>query len=307
METVPGELTSNAPRDYIPLTDRERAAKAATTGGEPVLDFGVGSTRAESTAYIDYHNVDVVLAQQHPRSSEPAELSFLTMGQVQELLFKLLFTDISLVRDLLFDDRLDEALWRLRRVERNQRVLVATWEPLSTITPREFAAFRDQLGDASGLQSYMYRQLEFVLGHKSARLAEAHSGVTWVYKQVDAALRAPSLYDAAIAFLRAHGADIPDACVHRDYAEPYQPHPAVEHAWAEIYRAPGENHDGYLLAEALSDLSYQYSRWRYTHLLSVERVIGSKPGTGGTHGVRWLAKIADHRFFPELWTARTAV
>ncbi len=46
------------------------------------------------------------------------------------------------------------------------------------------------------------------------------------------------------------------------------------------------------------------SRWRALHLLTVERTIGSKPGTGGSSGVAWLRRVSEHRFFPELWTAR---
>lgn len=304
IKIVAGERTTSGPRAYVPLTDEERAAKASKTGGGPLLDFGVGSARPESTAYIDYHNVDVLLGQQHPRSAESAELTFLTVGQIQELLFKLLFTDLGRTRDLLFADRIGDALRQLRRIERSQRLLVAAWEPVSAISPAEFAGFRDRLGDASGLQSFMYRQLEFVLGRKDPGLAEAHRSVAWVYRQVDAALRAPSVYDAAISLLRSRFDFIPEKCSVRNYAEPYQPHPSVERAWAEVCHSPEAHRELHLLAEALTDLSYQHARWRYTHLLAVERIIGGKPGSGGTSGVAWLAGVAEHRFFPELWTAR---
>ncbi|MFD3657789.1 tryptophan 2,3-dioxygenase family protein [Streptomyces sp. NPDC058620] len=45
--------------------------------------------------------------------------------------------------------------------------------------------------------------------------------------------------------------------------------------------------------------------WRATHVLAVERMLGNKPGTGGTAGVTWLQQLAHHRFFPELWSARS--
>ncbi|AHH99271.1 tryptophan 2,3-dioxygenase [Kutzneria viridogrisea] len=288
-------------RAYRPLSERERRERAERTGGEPEFDFGAS---AESTPYIDYHHVDVLLSLQHPRTQEPAELSFYICGQVQELLFKLLFTEVNLARDLLFARRLDPALAVLRRTERTLRVLVTTWEPLSTITVSEFHNFRDELGEASGFQSYMYRQLEFALGNKSPRMAEAHRGVDWVYKQVDAALRAPSLYDAALSYLHSQGVELPAGCFTRDPAEPAPHDPAVQAAWARVYREPERHHGPYLLAEALSDLNYQYARWRSTHLLTVERVIGGRPGSGGTDGVGWLRRIAEHRFFPELSAAR---
>jgi tryptophan 2,3-dioxygenase len=295
------------PRAYQPLTEEERRRQAQSTGGEPMLDFTKGRGTANSMPYIDYHSVDALLSLQHPRTDEPAELSFYITGQVQELLFKLLFTEVNRVRDLVFEDRLDDVMWYLRRTERIQRVLTATWEPVSTITPTEFAAFRDELGTASGFQSYGYRQLEFALGNKSPRMAEAYRPVPWVHELVDAALRAPSLYDAALHLLLERGLDIPRECVKRDYAEPYEPRPEVEEAWARVYHGRRERPDLYAFAEALCELNYQYSRWRTTHLLTVERIIGYKPGTGGTAGVTWLRKVAEHRFFPELWAVRSSI
>jgi tryptophan 2,3-dioxygenase len=292
---------------YRRLTEQERRRRVAPTEGDPVLDFTTGRVTEDSTPYIDYHQVDVLLELQHPRTNEPAELSFYITGQVQELLFKLLFTEVNRVRDLLFDDRIEQALWYLRRAERVQRVLTASWEPVSTITPAEFAAFRDELGTASGFQSSMYRQLEFALGNKSPKIAEAYRTVPWVYERIDVSLRAPSLYDAALTTLERHGADIPPACLDRDFAQPYEPHPAVENAWAEIYQSGEPGQQLYRLAEALSELTSQYSRWRSTHLLTVERVIGHRPGTGGTSGIEWLRKTVEHRFFPELWAVRSTI
>jgi tryptophan 2,3-dioxygenase len=292
-------------REYRPLTEEERRRQAKRTAGEPLLDFTVGRVNEGSMPYIDYHHVDVLLGLQHPRTDEPAELSFYIIGQVQELLFKLLFTEANRIRDLLFDDRLDRALGYLRRAERVQRVLTACWEPVSTISPTEFAAFRDELGTASGFQSFMYRQLEFALGNKSPRMAAAYAAVPAIHAQVEAALRAPSLYDAVLALLRRRGLNIPLECVERDFARPYEPHPAVQKAWAGVYDAAGG--DLYVLAEALSELNYQFSRWRMTHLLAVERVLGRKPGTGGTSGVEWLRRVAEYRFFPELWNVRSDI
>ncbi|MEU2656779.1 tryptophan 2,3-dioxygenase family protein [Streptomyces sp. NPDC007325] len=286
------------------MTEEERRAQSAQTNGEPVLDFSVGRVNENSTPYIDYHSVDTLLSLQHPRTDEPAELTFYITGQIQELLFKLLFTEVNRVRDLLFADRLDDALWYLRRIERTQRVLTTCWEPVSTLTPKEFAGFRNELGAASGFQSYMYRQLEFSLGNKVRRMAEAYRAVPWLYEQVTAVLEAPSLYDATLSVLHRRGR-IPEKCVPVAYAEPYQPDVLVEEAWGAIYRSPEEDPQLHALAEALSELNYQYSRWRTTHLLAVERIMGHKPGTGGTLGVEWLRRVAEHRFFPELWSVRT--
>jgi tryptophan 2,3-dioxygenase len=38
--------------------------------------------------------------------------------------------------------------------------------------------------------------------------------------------------------------------------------------------------------------------------VTVERLIGCKPGTGGTSGAGFLRHIVDQKFFPELWDVR---
>jgi tryptophan 2,3-dioxygenase len=55
------------------------------------------------------------------------------------------------------------------------------------------------------------------------------------------------------------------------------------------------------------DAAELFARWRYTHLVTVQRLLGGKPGTGGTEGFPWLNRISEHRFFPELWTVRTTL
>jgi len=81
----------------------------------------------------------------------------------------------------------------------------------------------------------------------------------------------------------------------------------VEAAWRAVYVEPERYPDLFQLAEALTDVSAHYARWRYTHLVTVQRLLGDKAGTGGTHGVSWLRDIAEHRFFPELWSMRSGL
>ena len=45
--------------------------------------------------------------------------------------------------------------------------------------------------------------------------------------------------------------------------------------------------------------------WRHKHVLTVQRVIGMKRGTGGTAGVAYLQSTLAKRAFPELWALRT--
>ena len=44
--------------------------------------------------------------------------------------------------------------------------------------------------------------------------------------------------------------------------------------------------------------------WRHRHAVTVARIIGGKPGTGGSAGVSYLESTLGKRCFPELWTLR---
>lgn len=258
---------------------------------------------------MEYGRVEELLSLQQPRTDAPAEMMFYILGQqVNELMFKLLYVELSRARAQIRADDVPGALWTLRRVASLQRAHLGTWEVLGELTPDEYNAFRDSLGEASGFQSYGYRKLEFILGNKVPAMARPHRRVANVYPEVLEALRSPSLYDEAIRLLKRRGAEIPDEVADRpDFSEPYTPHDAVENAWARVYGEPCcPCRELYLLGEALMDVAFRFSRWRYTHLLTVERLLGTKPGTGGTSsGVGWLRRIAEHRFFPELWSVRT--
>ena len=59
------------------------------------------------------------------------------------------------------------------------------------------------------------------------------------------------------------------------------------------------------LAEALLEHDEYFSLWRSHHIKMVERMVGTKRGTGGSEGVGYLRTTLDKKFFPELWEART--
>jgi tryptophan 2,3-dioxygenase len=81
----------------------------------------------------------------------------------------------------------------------------------------------------------------------------------------------------------------------------------VTDAWRMVYRDAKKHWDLYELAEKLVDLEYRFHLWRFSHMKTVERIIGAKPGTGGTSGVSYLKKALDLTFYPELWAVRTEI
>jgi tryptophan 2,3-dioxygenase len=71
-----------------------------------------------------------------------------------------------------------------------------------------------------------------------------------------------------------------------------------------VYQHAGTSNDLYVLAEALIALDDGMSQYRWRHFTSVARIIGDKPGTGGSSGVGWLRHVTELRYFPELWSVR---
>ncbi|QVQ52022.1 tryptophan 2,3-dioxygenase [Spiractinospora alimapuensis] len=279
----------------MPVTDRQRR------DDDPTLDF------REGTPYARYGGIDTLLSLQHPRTAQPAETGFLITTQVMELLFKLLAHEWTQARDALEDDQVPTALAALRRSSRAQEVLVDSWDLLAALTPGEFAAFRDGLGEASGVQSGTYRELEFLLGNKSAAMLRPHRDSPGTLARLRAVLAEPSLYDASLRLLSRRGVAVPHDHVARDWTQPYESDPGVEAAWATVYAEESPDNDASQLAELLVDTAERVTRWRQRHLLVVRRSLGAKPGTGGSSGVEWLRRNAERDVFPELWSLRNTM
>lgn len=295
-----GVQASALPRAMAMTTDATRADAVQSTGGLPMVDFA-----GTSNPYNDYQSIDLLLSLQHPRSDGYDEMCFFVMGQVKELLFKGLHFELYNARHQIAQDQVANALEILVRARAVATYITDAWNVLSTITPEGFNQFRDHLGTASGQLSFMYRHVEFMLGNKSERLASAFRNMPHVWPAMEEALHAPSLYDEAIRLLARRGHAIDAAALTRDWSKPYAVNASVEQAWLDVYRRPAPDHDLYQLAEALVGVSDQLSQYRWRHFVSVQRIIGHKPGTGGSAGVGWLQHVTEHRFFPELWTIRT--
>lgn len=200
-----------------------------------------------------------------------------------------------------------EAIRMLGRARAIVGYIAKSWDVLNTITVDGFNDFRNTLGHASGQLSFMYRHVEFILGNKNERLAKAHSNIPHVWPKMKEALESPSLYDRIIAVLARRGYAIDAAMLDRDWTKPYEANASVEAAWKKIYGDARTENPLFELAEALIALDDVFSEYRWRHFTSVSRIIGHKPGTGGSAGVGWLRHVTELRFFPELWSLRTAL
>jgi tryptophan 2,3-dioxygenase len=267
-------------------------------------DKAPGATPTDMS-YADYLRLDQVLNAQHPRSPDHNEMLFIVQHQTSELWMKLMLHELRAAIAHVARDELPPAFKMLARVSRIMEQLVHAWDVLATMTPPEYSAIRPYLGASSGFQSWQYRCIEFLLGNKNATHLKVHEGRSELLAQVDAALRAPSLYDEALRLLARRGLPVPPSHIERDWTQPYAASDAVEQAWLVVYRQPQDHWDLYQLGEELTDLEDAFRLWRFRHVTTVERVIGFKRGTGGTAGVSYLRKMLDVVLFPEIWKLRT--
>jgi tryptophan 2,3-dioxygenase len=256
-------------------------------------------------SYARHLQTEQLLSSQVPVSDKPDEMLFIIMHQTMELWLKLVLHEARLVVDALKADDLDRAGKTLDRIATVQRHMIHSWEVLATLTPHDFLTFRGYLRKASGFQSHQYRELEYLLGNKREDLMLVHSDDEKTHARLTAVLRAPSLYDEVLKLLARRGFAIPESHLERDWSQPYEPSDAVESAWLEIYSNVDRYWDLYTLGEKVTALEYYFQEWRFKHMKTVSRVIGHKPGTGGSSGVNYLVKALNLSFFPELWSMRT--
>jgi tryptophan 2,3-dioxygenase len=257
------------------------------------------------TTYGSYLQLDRLLASQEPLSGAHDELLFIVIHQASELWMKLCLHELEGARDQIRRDELEPAFKMLSRVARVQAQMIQSWEVLATMTPADYAKFRDSLGPSSGFQSHQYRLFEFLLGAKNAALIAVHDSDPEAHARLSAALAEPSLYDESLRLLARRGFAVPPERLERDWSQPYEPHEGVEAAWIAVYRDAEAHWDLYELGEKLVDVEYRFQQWRFAHLKTVERIIGFKRGTGGSSGVPYLARALEAAFFPELLTLRT--
>ena len=256
-------------------------------------------------SYARHLQTQQLLTSQVPVSDKPDEMLFIIIHQTMELWIKLMLHEGDIAMQQIRADQLGKAEKTLDRMATVLRHMIHSWEVLATLSPHDFLTFRGFLRKASGFQSHQYRQLEFCLGLKRADLVMIHNDDDQKRLALEAALNAPSLYDELLRLLSRRGFDIPEGHLDRDFSQPYPAHEMVEDAWLEIYTNVDRHWDLYSLAEKVTALEYYFQEWRFKHMKTVSRVIGHKPGTGGSSGVTYLVNALDLQFFPELWAMRT--
>ncbi len=259
----------------------------------------------QGITYAGYLDLDTLLSAQKPRSDQHDEMLFVIIHQTKELWLKQILHEVALAQTLVRAGDLVPAYKSLARVSRIQSVMTQSWDILATMTPADYLRFRGDLGASSGFQSDQFRRLETMLGLKDPRFLRFHAERPEAHAALVEAINAPSLYDDALRQMALAGLPVPQDVLDRDVSQSYEAHSGVEEAWLEVYRNTEQWWPFYQLAEKLVDLDDALLTWRHKHVVTVERIIGRKMGTGGTDGVGYLIDTLKRRCFPELWSLRT--
>ena len=257
--------------------------------------------------YADYLRLDLLLNAQQPVSAHHDELLFIVQHQTSELWLKLMIHELEAVRTAVQNDQLDSSFKMFARIAAIQTQLFEQWGVLETLTPSEYGEFRASLGTASGFQSPQYRAVEFLLGNKDANALRPHEHDAQSHAMLTRLLTQPSIYDEFLRLLARRGAKLPERLIERDWSLPYEASPELIEVFRDIYEAPTKYWDEYEMCEKLVDVEERFQLWRFRHMMTVQRIIGFKRGTGGSSGVGFLRQALDQSFFPELWDVRTVL
>jgi len=245
--------------------------------------------------YASYLRLDDLLSCQSPLTEQHDELLFVIIHQVYELWFKQILHEARRLQERLEAGDGAAALATARRIAKILKTIVGQMDVLETMTPRQFASFRPELGSSSGFQSVQFRYVEAVLGRRdfSRAVTDPALGQIMARRPVFASL---------LRFLATLGWDVPAAVLARDPREPMTPGPEIQALLARAYEAQGEEAE---VCETLIDIDEGVQEWRYRHVKMVERIIGAKTGTGGSAGSAYLRSTLFRPAFPDLWEVRS--
>jgi tryptophan 2,3-dioxygenase len=286
---------------YAPRVTSDDWAGQWRDGGSAADDVQFGEQGARLT-YGSYLQLERLLDSQRLESDPPAhdELLFITIHQVYELWFQQLLHEATAARDAMIegtggDDRTWWAQHLLQRMHVIERVLVQQVDVLETMTPQDFLQFRQTLAPASGFQSVQFRELEFLSGAKDPSFVRRFRGLTDDERaRLHRRLEEPTLWDAFLHVLEERGLPVGDD----------------EQVTDSVRRAAHDRStyaDVWALAEALLQHDELSAAWRARHVVMVERMIGTKTGTGGSSGATYLRSRLDLRYYPVLWELRSVL
>lgn len=281
---------------------------------------------SEPLDYANYLNLSTLLSAQQVLGEVPEyhldEHFFIIVHQASELWFKQLHVELTpLIKNLSAEasvplSSLTSTLIRMRSIF---RVLTQQLQTLNTLTPQAFMQFRNRLAPASGFESVQFRDLEHRLGvydeeanvssepslqkifcQRLAKEAQPLEGLEdfWQAYRDKISLtefeKAPSLtpFKGALQTQQDFYELQFDAMKLALFLYHHPQMESLRHLYTHLTEMLG-------LEEGLM-------QWRMQHLLMVERMIGQRPGTGGSTGATYLKNtLTKRRFFTGLRALKT--
>ena len=245
-------------------------------------------------SYNEYLKVRELLELQQTLSDPVShdELLFIIIHQTYELWFKQILHELDATIGWMNEDRTFRANHSLRAVVGIEKVLVTQIHILESMAQIGFLEFRDKLNPASGFQSMQFRELEFVSGIKDERILNTFRNDEFAFKRLSKRLASPTLAETFWSLLERNGF-------------PTTSYDERTKAIVAVLTHPEKYPDFFLMQDLLIEHDENFALWRSNHVLMVERMLGMKPGTGGSEGVKYLQTTLTKKFFPELWEART--
>ena len=268
------------------------------------------------------------------------EMLFIIIHQAYELWFKQILFEVNSVIEILDKPALNDnspemqtVVHRLKRVTTILKVLVQQIDIMETMTPMDFLDFRDMLRPASGFQSYQFKILEAKLGLKFEHRHGQHYYTSQLKEKDIEIIKAAEKGQSVLELVNAWLERMPfiDEKLWSNYQQVYVNSLAeAEKNNATLFEtvfnnaaADGERnltpkacraalfimlYRGYPMLElpfqlldTLLEIDNQLGNWRYRHINMVQRMIGTRIGTGGSTGAGYLKAAMDkHYIFREL-------
>lgn len=268
------------------------------------------------------------------------EMLFIIIHQSYELWFKQILFEIGSVIDIMSKPALNDnsaelqtIVHRLKRVVTILKVLVQQIDIMETMTPMDFLDFRDMLRPASGFQSYQFKIIEAKLGLKFEHRHGQHY-YTSQLKDADVAIikdaensrsviellnnwleRMPfiteafwkdyqNIYVNGLAEAEKNNEAFFEAVfnsVDKEEGKQLSPKACRSALFIMLYRGYPMLELPFQLLDTLQEIDNQLANWRNRHINMVQRMIGTRIGTGGSTGAGYLKAAMDkHYIFKEL-------
>ena len=288
-----------------------------------------------SPTYSEYLRLEELLKLQTGIDGDKKKLSndelhFILVHQNFELWFKLIINELKCTRDILDSNYVEEtslpqAVHHMTRVIETFKLMAQQWKVMETLEPQDFLNFRDELGTASGFESFQMREMESLMGKKwidGKPIGKDESTEKSLYEVTcDWLERTPiqgSTQDSSNdneevntfikQYLEAHKNLYPDT--NQEAMDFFEQDSVLRRRRAglifiESYRELPLLSWPRKLISTLIELEESMILWRSSHARMVERIIGRRIGTGGSSGVDYLDMTTKYRVFIDLWSVRS--